>query len=94
MVDETRIRFAVKITPKASQNAIIGWKQDVDGQPYLKVSVTTVPEKGKANEALITLISKNWKIPKSDIVIERGDTDRNKILSISGHHKSCLSMIE
>ena len=94
MVDEPRIRFAVKITPKASQNAILGWKQDADGQFYLKVSVTTVPEKGKANEALIALLSKNWKIPKSDIVIEKGDTDRNKILSISEYHRSCLSIIE
>ena len=91
MVDEPRIRFAVKITPKASQNAIIGWKEDADGQPYLKVSVTTVPEKGKANEALIALLAKNWKIPKSDIAIEKGDTDRHKTLSIPKSYQSYLS---
>lgn len=91
MVDEPRIRFAVKITPKASQNAILGWKEDADGQPYLKVSVTTVPEKGKANEALIALLSKNWKIPKSDIAIEKGDTDRHKTLSIPRVYQSILS---
>ncbi len=90
MVNETRIRFSVKITPKASQNAIHGWKQDADGQAYLKVSVTTVPEKGKANETLITLLSKNWKIPKSDIVIEKGDTDRKKILSIPQGYEDFL----
>lgn len=82
MVDEKRIRFAVRITPNASQNVLQGWKDDANGNRVLKVSVTVVPEKGKANEALITLLSKNWKIPKSDIIIERGDTDRNKILSI------------
>lgn len=82
MVESARIRFSVRITPKASQNAILGWKKDADSAPYLKVSVTTVPEKGKANAALIALLSKNWKIPKSEIIIEKGDTDRHKLLSI------------
>jgi uncharacterized protein (TIGR00251 family) len=91
MVENARIRFSVRITPKASQNAILGWKQDADGQSYLKISVTTVPEKGKANEALIALLSKNWKIPKSDIIIEKGDTDRHKILSVSGIHADMIN---
>lgn len=79
---ETRHHFAVRITPKASRNAINGWRKDAEGQDYLTVSVTAVPENGKANEALIKFLSKEWKIPKSEITVERGHTDRNKILSI------------
>ncbi|MCB1559420.1 MAG: DUF167 domain-containing protein [Alphaproteobacteria bacterium] len=48
----------------------------------LKVSVTAVPEKGKANQSLIKLLSKHWKIPKSEIEIIKGETERHKILSV------------
>lgn len=82
MVTEDRVQFSVRITPKASKNAIIGWSETDDRKKFLKVTVTTVPEKGKANEKLIALLSKEWKIPKSSIIIEKGETDRNKILSV------------
>ena len=87
---ETRIRISVRITPKSSKNAIIGWVTDADNAPVLKVSVTAVPEKGKANAALIALLSKEWKIPKSQIILEKGDTDRNKILSLPENYKSAI----
>lgn len=90
MVEDVRIRFSVRITPKASQNAILGWKQDADGQAYLKISVTSIPEKGKANESVIALLSKIWKIPRSAIIIEKGDTERNKFLSIPQEYGDLL----
>ncbi len=74
----------VKLTPKASKNAILGWTEDENGEKLLKASVTAVPEKGKANKALISLLAKHWKIPKSAIEIVRGETDRLKTLEIAG----------
>jgi len=82
-MSETRI--AVRLTPKASQNKIQGWVQDAAGNRVLKASVTAVPEKGKANAALIELLAKNWKIPRSAITLFKGETDRNKILIIKGN---------
>ena len=78
------VRIAVRLTPKASRNEVLGWATGPDGGKVLKVSVTAVPEKVKANKALIALLSKNWGIPKSAIDIARGETDRNKILEIKG----------
>ncbi|MBE2191807.1 MAG: DUF167 domain-containing protein [Alphaproteobacteria bacterium] len=72
----------VRLTPNASRNEIGSWDYNEQNQPVLKVSVTAIPEKGKANQALIKLLSKQWKIPKSSIQIEKGETDRNKILSV------------
>ena len=83
--------ISVRLTPKASRNEIKGWARDADGDPVLKVSVTAVPENGKANEALIALLSKSWKIPKRDITIIRGETDRNKALLIKGFSEGLLS---
>ncbi|MBU0800516.1 MAG: DUF167 domain-containing protein [Alphaproteobacteria bacterium] len=78
------LQIQVKLTPKAAKNAILGWTQDVDGQPVLKAAVTAVPEKGKANDALIALLSKNWGMAKGDFTLLRGATDRNKILLLNG----------
>jgi uncharacterized protein (TIGR00251 family) len=76
--------ITVKLTPKASKNAVQGWAEDADGQKILKCSVTTVPEKGKANKALIELLAKHYKVAKSNINIVRGDTDRLKTIEIQG----------
>lgn len=76
--------LTVKLTPKASKNAIQGWAMDANGARYLKVSVTAVPEKGKANEALINLLSKEWKLPKKALSLLQGETDRLKQIRIDG----------
>lgn len=73
-------RLHIRLSPKAARNAIGDWAQDADGQSYLKVSVTAPPEKGKANKALIALLAKEWKLPKTSISLIKGETDRNKIL--------------
>ena len=92
MVGGKRLLFHVRITPKASSNRIMGWEEDVDHRQVLKVRVTSAPERGKANEALIDLLSKEWSIPKSRISLEKGEADRNKVLSIPEDFKSALKM--
>lgn len=77
--------IVVKLTPKASRNAVNGWAEGADGGRVLKVSVTTVPEKGKANDALIALLSKEWRIPKNAFSLIRGETDRLKTIKITGY---------
>lgn len=76
------LRIAIRLTPRAARNAVQGWAAGADGTPLLKAAVTAVPEKGKANEALVALLSKQWHIPKSRLRIVRGETDRNKIVEI------------
>ncbi len=77
-------RLIVKLSPKASRNAIKGWVEDARGERILKASVTAVPEKGKANEALIELLAKYFDVPKRDFTILRGETDRLKTVEIKG----------
>ena len=74
----------VKLTPGARKNEVVGWEEDLFGERTLKISVTAIPEKGKANKAMIALLSKHWHIPKSAITIVRGGTSRTKILEIEG----------
>ena len=78
------LRVAVKLTPKASRDRIMGAVPEADGSVVLKAQVTAVPEDGKANAALIKLLSKAWRIAKTDMDIVSGATDRRKVILISG----------
>ena len=69
----------VRVQPKGSSDRIMG---EHDGA--LKVSVTAAPEAGKANAAVIKLLSKALRIPKSSIEIVAGDTSRTKRLRLTG----------
>jgi len=71
------MKIAVKVIPKASKNEIVGWEGDT-----LKVRLTAAPEKGKANEALIALLAKEYGVAKSQITILKGETSRNKLVEI------------
>ena len=79
------IRLFVKVTPRASHNAVSGIARDADGQEFLKIMVTAPAEGGKANAAVIKLMSKAWKVPKSAINVASGATGRRKTLDIAGN---------
>ena len=72
------------MAPKASRNGVGLFYEDSDGLQRLKVMVTAVPEGGKANEAVIKLLAKYLKLPKSALEIVSGALDRRKTLKIRG----------
>ena len=72
----------VRLTPNARRNEITGFTGDV-----LQVKIAAPPVKGKANEELINYLSKVLGIKKSNIIIVKGQTSRNKVLSIEGMSK-------
>lgn len=78
------VRVALRVTPRASRNAVAGLAATADGGAALKVTVTTVPEDGKANQAVVELLAKAWRTPKSSISVVSGATDRNKIILVAG----------
>ena len=83
-VTPTGIRLSVRVTPGASRDGISGIAADADGGKYLKIMVTAPAEGGKANAAVIKLLSKAWKVPKSAITVASGATGRRKTLIIAG----------
>lgn len=78
------VLVAVRLTPKAGRARVGPVVTGADGTGLLKVAVTEAPEKGKANAALIRLLAKTWRLPKSAITVARGAADRNKTLRIEG----------
>jgi uncharacterized protein (TIGR00251 family) len=73
------IAFAVKVHPRAKKNAITGELGEA-----LKVSLTTPPIEGRANEACIEFFAKLLKVPRSSITIASGQTCRNKVIRVAG----------
>ena len=71
--------LSVRVSTRSSSNAVKGVK---DG--CLKVSVTAVPEKGKANKAVFKLLSKLFGIPTTAVNIYSGGKSRNKAVFLSG----------
>lgn len=63
----------VKASPGARANAIRGAH---DGQ--LKVSVTAVPEKGRANQAIIEVLARALKLKRGQIELIAGDMSAQK----------------
>jgi uncharacterized protein len=69
----------VKAQPGASKNAIRGEQNGM-----LKVSVTQVAEKGKANKALIEVLAKALGLSRSQIELLSGETQRDKRFVVRG----------
>ena len=65
--------FSVQAHAGAKRNEISGAKDGI-----LKVSVTQTPEKGKANKAIIAVLSKGLSLRKSQFGIIDGETSRRK----------------
>jgi len=78
------VEVAVRLTPRARRNRVEAVAADPAGEAVFKVSVTAPPEGGKANAALIALLAKAWRVPKSTITVVAGATARNKRLALAG----------
>ncbi len=68
--------IALRVTPKAARNAIVLR----DGQ--IRVSVTAAPEGGKANASVQKLLAKALGLPKTRLVLERGQSGRDKLFRV------------
>ncbi|MDA0703507.1 MAG: DUF167 domain-containing protein [Proteobacteria bacterium] len=83
-VAEGGVEVAVRLTPRARRNRIEAVVADAAGDAAFRISVTAPPEGGKANVALIALLAKTWRVPKTAIAIAAGPSSRTKRLALAG----------
>lgn len=74
----------LKVTPGAARAAVGGLHQDPDGQGRLALRVTAPPEDGKANAAVLAVLSKALGVPKSALALASGEKGRHKTVRIAG----------
>ena len=68
----------IRVQPKASRNQVVGFSGDT-----LRLRVTAPPQAGKANQAVIALLSDTLGIARFRVRIIRGRGSREKLVSIA-----------
>ncbi|HKT76486.1 MAG TPA: DUF167 family protein [Sphingobium sp.] len=76
--------LSIRLTPGAAREEMGGRWTDEKGADWLCARVRAVPEKGRANAALIALLARLLDWPRSAISLESGEGNRLKRLRIKG----------
>ena len=91
---QNHIDLLIKLIPNASTDKIIGIIATGDEQSRLAVKVRAVPEKGRANKAVLDFMAKKLSLPKSTLQIAGGNTNRNKTIRITGDPQMVLERLQ
>jgi hypothetical protein len=75
--DGADLLLRLVLQPKASRDKFVGLLGD-----ELKVAITAPPVDGKANAHLIKFLSKQFKVPKGAVSVEKGLLNRHKLVRI------------
>jgi uncharacterized protein (TIGR00251 family) len=81
------VTIELRVQPRARRAAL----ESTGGA--LKASVTAPPEDGKANDAVVALLSEEWRLPKSVFSVIKGASARSKTLSVIGEPASLATRI-
>lgn len=86
--DGERVSFTIRVTPRASANAVGGER---DGA--LLVRVTAPPVEGRANAAVVELLAEALDVAPSAIRVERGAAARTKQVSVPRRAEAALRQL-
>ena len=75
--DGADLLLRLVLQPKASRDSFVGLLGE-----ELKIAITAPPVDGKANAHLIKFLSKQFKVPKGAIIVEKGLLNRHKRVRI------------
>lgn len=84
----------LRVTPKAGRDRLDGIGTLADGRPAIRAAVRAAPEGGKANAALIALLAKRWRLPKSALAVTGGATGRLKTITIRGDGADLVAKLD
>ena len=83
------ITLKLYIQPGSKKNEVIGLFEG-----SLKIKLATQPIEGQANLALIKYLSQLLKVPKSKIILKKGDKSRHKIVDIQSNDPNLIMRLE
>lgn len=75
--DGERLSFTIRVTPRASGNAVGGERNGA-----LLVRVSAPPVDGRANDAVVELLADALGLPRSAVRVEQGTGARTKRVSV------------
>lgn len=71
-------KLHVRATPNVRSSEITGWEEDPLHGRVLRVRIAAPPVEGKANAALRAFLAERLGLPKSKVVLDKGDASRIK----------------
>jgi uncharacterized protein (TIGR00251 family) len=74
-----RVRFSIRVQPRASKNEIVGAYGVA-----IRIRLTAPPVAGAANDKLVMFLSELFAVGRNSIMIVSGETSRSKVVEISG----------
>ncbi|MFP9139384.1 DUF167 family protein [Devosia sp. XGJD_8] len=84
----------VRVTPNAGRDAIAGVERRDDNSAVLRLRVSAVPDKGRANAAVLALLAKALAVPKSTLSVASGETSRLKTIAVVGDGAALAGRVE
>jgi len=90
-IKDNKVIINIKAQPNSSKNKIAG----IYDEDKLKINIKAPAVEGAANKELIKFLSKEFKIPKSEIAI-KGETSKRKqvILPLNEKLKEFLESLD
>lgn len=84
----------LRVTPNAGLDRIEGIEVRDDGQAVLRLRVKAVPDKGKANAAVVALLAEALGIAKGKVSVIAGETARLKTVAVGGDSAELVGRLE
>ena len=87
------VKVTIRLTPSAGHEQVVGFDAPADGAHRCRVSVTAPPVDGRASIALLKLLAREWRVPKSALSIAAGAGGRDKVVHVAGDPELLLTRI-
>lgn len=87
-IRDGRLVFRVQVAPRSSRSEVVG-----EHNGSLRVRLSAPPVDGAANEELIHVLAKTFKVSRSAVTIVSGHSGRLKQVSIEGVSESALDRL-
>ena len=78
-VREGQVVFKVQVVPRSSRSEVVG-----EHNGSLRIKIAAPPVDGAANEELIRVLAKTFKVSRTAVTIVSGQTGKMKQISIKG----------
>jgi len=81
-------RLSLKVVPGSSLDEVVAWLSDA-----LKVKVKALPERGRANEAVVGLLAARLGVDPSSIAVVSGHASPAKIVAVDGMANEAIRQV-
>jgi uncharacterized protein len=84
---------AVRVQPRSRPEGLEGFVRDAAGAVRLRARLAAAPVDGKANDALLRLLAREWGVAPGRLSLVSGARGRNKAVLLQGEPAATLARL-